>query len=162
MDLGRFAAATLIGAGVPVAFPREISAMNADQYRKFRKYAALKNTRIAYIERGDGSVALFLHGFPPNGFQWRGIVPRLSKHRRCIAPDFMGLGYTETAEQQEISPKTQAEMLAEFLDALGIPTVDIIANDTGGEVTQLFAARYPDRMRSLQCLLARAATRKES
>jgi pimeloyl-ACP methyl ester carboxylesterase len=149
MNLARFAAAALIAAEAPAARAREISAMNANQYRKSRKYAALHNCRIAYIERGRGSAALFLHGFPLNGFQWRGIIPRLSKHRRCIAPDFMGLGYTETAEHQEISPETQAEMLAQFLDELKIKTVDVIANDTGGEIAQLFVARFPDRVRTL-------------
>jgi pimeloyl-ACP methyl ester carboxylesterase len=61
----------------------------------------------------------------------------------------MGLGYTETAEHQEISPETQTEMLSDFLDALRIRAVDIIANDTGGEVAQLFVARFPDRVRTL-------------
>ena len=42
-----------------------------------------------------GQAALFLHGAPLNGFQWRGAIERLSAHRRCIAPDFMGLGYSE-------------------------------------------------------------------
>lgn len=149
MDLARFSAATLILVGAPLARAREISAINANQYRRFRKYAVLNNCRIAYIEHGRGPAALFLHGFPLNGFQWRGIIPRLSKHRRCIAPDFMGLGYTETAEQQEISPETQSEMLAEFLDELKIKTVDVVANDTGGEIAQLFAAKFPERIRTL-------------
>ena len=84
-----------------------------------------------------------------NSFQWRGVIPRLAGHRRCIAPDFMTLGYTETAENHEISPATQAEMLAEFLDALRIKTADVVANDTRGEVAQLFVARYRKRARSL-------------
>jgi pimeloyl-ACP methyl ester carboxylesterase len=61
----------------------------------------------------------------------------------------MSLGYTETAENQEITPETQAEMLAEFLDILKIKAVDIVANDTGGEVAQLFAAHNPARVRTL-------------
>jgi hypothetical protein len=56
-------------------------------------------------------------------------------------PDFTGLGYTEAAENQNISAETQAEMLAEFLDELKLKTVDVIANDTGGEIAQLFVAR---------------------
>lgn len=61
----------------------------------------------------------------------------------------MALGFRETAQGQEISLSTQAEILAEFLDALKIKTADIVANDTGGEVAQLFVARYPQSVRSL-------------
>jgi pimeloyl-ACP methyl ester carboxylesterase len=123
--------------------------MSAEEFRKRRRFATLRNSRVAYVERGHGSAAIFLHGFPLNGFQWRGVIPRLSGHRRCIAPDFMALGYTETTEGQDISPVTQADMLAEFLDSLRIENADIVANDTGGEVAQLFMARYPERVHSL-------------
>jgi haloalkane dehalogenase len=61
----------------------------------------------------------------------------------------MSLGYTETAESQEITPETQAEMLAEFLDVLEIKVVDVVSNDSGGEVAQIFVARYPTRVRTL-------------
>jgi pimeloyl-ACP methyl ester carboxylesterase len=61
----------------------------------------------------------------------------------------MALGYTETAEGQEITPTSQAEMLVEFLDVMKIKAADVVANDTGGEVAQLFVARYPQRVRSL-------------
>ena len=62
----------------------------------------------AYVERGHGKVALFLHGFPLNGFQWRGVLARFSKYRRCIAPDLMGLGYTETNDEVDITPSCVA------------------------------------------------------
>ena len=41
----------------------------------------------------------------------------------------MALGYTETAEGQEISPATQADRLAELLDALRIKTAEVVASD---------------------------------
>jgi haloalkane dehalogenase len=50
--------------------------------------------RIAHIDRGTGPAALFLHGFPLSSFQWRGAIDRLKHVRRCLAPDFMGLGHT--------------------------------------------------------------------
>jgi pimeloyl-ACP methyl ester carboxylesterase len=140
---------TFMATSFSQAYATEATTMDANHYRKLRRYAQLKNCRVAYIQRGRGPAALFLHGFPLNAFQWRSVIPRLAGHRRCIAPDFMALGYTETAEGQEITPMTQAEMLAEFLDALRIKTADIVANDTGGEVAQLFVARYPQRVRSL-------------
>lgn len=124
-------------------------AMTAAEFHASRRFAATPFGRIAYVERGRGPVALFLHGLPLNGFQWRGALARLSDTRRCVAPDFLGLGYTETRPDQDLSPVTQADMVAAFLEALSIDTADIVANDSGGAVAQLLAARHPARVRTL-------------
>ena len=113
------------------------------------RFADLPQGRIAYVERGRGPTALFLHGFPLSSFQWRDAIDRLADHRRCLAPDWMGLGETQVAPGQSVTPAAQAEMLAAFLDKLGGGPVDIIANDSGGAVAQLFLARYGERVRSL-------------
>jgi pimeloyl-ACP methyl ester carboxylesterase len=123
--------------------------LDATAYRAMRRFADLRFGRIAYVERGSGKAALFLHGAPLNGFQWRGALQRLAAHRRCIALDFMGLGYSEIPEQQSLAADAQTEMLAAFLDALGIRTVDVIASDSGGAVAQLLVARHPERVRTL-------------
>ena len=133
-------------AGAGMSLP---DILDAAAFRDSRRFVQTRFGRIAYIERGTGSAALFLHGFPLNAFQWRGAIERLSSHRRCVAPDFMGLGYTEIADSQSVTPSQQADMLAAFLDSLSIPIVDIIASDSGGAVAQLFVTRYPARSRSL-------------
>jgi pimeloyl-ACP methyl ester carboxylesterase len=61
----------------------------------------------------------------------------------------MSLGYTETPATQTISPETQVEMLGAFLDALHVDAVDLVGNDSGGLVAQLFLAKYPRRVRTL-------------
>ena len=121
----------------------------ARRYNKERRFAETAFGRIAYIDRGTGQAALFLHGFPLSSFQWRGAIDRLSTHRRCLAPDFMGLGYTEVAPGQIVAPVAQAGMIGAFLDRLEIRQVDLIANDSGGAVAQLFITRYPERVRTL-------------
>jgi pimeloyl-ACP methyl ester carboxylesterase len=101
------------------------------------------------VERGSGPAALFVHGFPMNGFQWRGSLERLSRQRRCIAPDFIGLGYTEAPDQTDLSPQAQTDMLAAFLDGLSIPAVDLVATDSGGTIAQLFVVQHPSRVRTM-------------
>jgi pimeloyl-ACP methyl ester carboxylesterase len=123
---------------------------DAATWRAERRFVDSKLGRIAYVERGAGDVALFLHGFPLNGFQWRGAFDRLSPHRRCIAPDFLALGYTEPAIGQSVGPSAQVDMLEALLGVLGVRgRVDLIANDSGGAVAQLLLARHPDRVRSV-------------
>lgn len=124
-------------------------AADAAAFLENRRFLQTRFGRIAYVERGAGEAALFLHGFPLNGYQWRGALARLSPYRRCIAPDFLGLGYTEVAPGQSVAPDAQVEMLAELLDALSIDRVDLVANDSGGQAAQLFLAKYPQRVRTL-------------
>jgi pimeloyl-ACP methyl ester carboxylesterase len=124
--------------------------VDAAWYTENRKFVQLSMARVAYVERGDGPLtALFLHGFPLNSYQWRGALDRLGKYRRCIAPDVMGLGFTEAPATQAITPATQVKMLASLLDRLNIHAVDLVGNDSGGLVSQLFLAAYPHRIRTL-------------
>jgi pimeloyl-ACP methyl ester carboxylesterase len=116
---------------------------SARRHDKERRFAQTAFGRIAYIDRGTGAAVLFLHGFPLSSFQWRGAIDRLSADRRCLAPDSMGLGHTEVAAGQSVTPSAQADMLSAFRD------VDLVANDSGGAVAQLFVTRYPQRVRSL-------------
>jgi pimeloyl-ACP methyl ester carboxylesterase len=118
-------------------------------FRAARRFATTSFGKIAYVERGTGNAALFVHGFPLNGFQWRGALDRLVAHRRCILLDWMASGYSEIPEGQTVTPADQAAMLGAFLDSLSIRTVDLVANDSGGMITQLFMARFPDRVRSV-------------
>jgi haloalkane dehalogenase len=123
--------------------------MTTAEFHASRRFVETRFGRIAYVERGSGAVALFLHGLPLNGFHWRGAIARLSASRRCVAPDFLGLGYTETRPDQDLGPTAQADMIAAVLDALSIDAVDILANDSGGAVAQLLVARHPARVRTL-------------
>ncbi|MBI3728924.1 MAG: alpha/beta hydrolase [Burkholderiales bacterium] len=122
---------------------------DAAAFHAMRRFAKLPLGKIAYVERGQGDTALFLHGAPLNGFQWRGAIDRLSSYRRCIAPDFMGLGYTEVPAPQSLTAHAQLDMLISLLDHLKLGAVDIVASDSGGAVAQLLAARYPERVRSM-------------
>ncbi|HVJ38909.1 MAG TPA: alpha/beta hydrolase [Stenotrophomonas sp.] len=123
--------------------------LDANAFHGLRRYLRTGFGDIAYVEQGQGEAALFLHGFPLNGFQWRGALPRLAPYRRCIAPDFLGLGYTRVAEGQPVAPQDQVAMLLAFMDTLGMASADLVASDSGGAVAQLLLAQHPARVRTL-------------
>ncbi|MGH8446555.1 MAG: alpha/beta fold hydrolase [Solimonas sp.] len=114
-----------------------------------RRSIATPSGRIAYAEAGSGPVALFVHGVLLNGHLWRHQIAELSDVRRCIAVDLLAHGETEVAPGQDLSVTANADMLTQFLDALQIDKVDLVANDSGGGIAQIFAARHPLRVRSL-------------
>src|SRR5437660_4725875 len=104
---------------------------------------------IGYTEQGTGPVALFVHGVLLNGYLWRHQLADLSDLRRCIAVDLLAHGDTEITPEQDVSVTANAKMLREFLDALSIDQVDLVGNDSGAGIAQIFAALYPERVRSL-------------
>lgn len=104
---------------------------------------------INYVEQGSGPVALFVHGVLLNGYFWRHQLAELGTSRRCIAVDLLAHGDTEISDTQDVSMTANAHMLIEFLDALTIDQVDLVGNDSGGGICQIFAALYPSRVRSL-------------
>jgi len=105
--------------------------------------------RISYAEAGSSPVALFVHGVVLNKHLWRHQLSGLSDIRRCIAVDLLAHGDTEIEPNQDVSVTANANMLREVLDALRIDQVDLVGNDSGGGIAQIFAALNPNRVRSL-------------
>src|SRR6201981_3671653 len=105
--------------------------------------------RISYTSAGSGPVALFVHGVVLNKHLWRHQLAGLSDIRRCIAVDLLAHGDTEIAPDQGVSVTANAKMLKEVLDALKIDQVDLVGNDSGGGIAQIFAALYPEPVRTL-------------
>jgi pimeloyl-ACP methyl ester carboxylesterase len=105
--------------------------------------------RISYSSAGSGPAALFVHGVVLNKHLWRHQLVGLSDIRRCIAVDLLAHGDTEITPDQDVSVTANAKMLKEVLDALKINQVDLIGNDSGGGISQIFAALNPERVRTL-------------
>lgn len=123
--------------------------MNGREFFANRRKVETPSGTISYVEHGNGPVALFVHGVLLNGYLWRHQLAQLGDMRRCIAVDLLAHGHTEISDIQDVSVTANAHMLAQFLDALKIDQVDLVGNDSGGGICQIFAALYPERIRSL-------------
>lgn len=104
---------------------------------------------MAYAEQGEGPAALFVHGVFLNSYYWRHVMARLSDERRCLAPDLLGHGDTPARADQDVSLRAEADALEAFCKAMGLDEVDVVANDSGSAIAQIFAARHPERIRTL-------------
>jgi pimeloyl-ACP methyl ester carboxylesterase len=104
------------------------------------------DARIAYVEEGAGPPVLLLHGCPFASFVWRNVIPELSGSFRCVAPDLLGLGDTETPAGADWSLRAQAATVLGLLDCLGIDRVHMVGHDHGGAIAQLVASEHPGRV----------------
>jgi pimeloyl-ACP methyl ester carboxylesterase len=123
--------------------------MSSQQTVVTTHHVEIPSGRIGYASAGCGPVALFVHGVVLNKHLWRHQLAGLSDIRRCIAVDLLAHGDTEITPDQDVSVTANAKMLKEALDALKIDQVDLIGNDSGGGIAQIFAALNPERVRTL-------------
>lgn len=111
---------------------------------------ALEQGTIHYREEGAGSPLVFVHGLLVDGRLWRDVTPVLTGRHRCITPDWpLGSHRSALNEGADRSPRGIAHLIADFLDALELSDVTIVANDTGGAISQILASERPERLGAL-------------
>jgi len=123
--------------------------MQLTELEAHRHSIATRSGEISYIDVGTGPVALFVHGIATNAYLWRNVIGALSGPRRCIALDLPLHGRSPVTAGQDLSIAALAAGLEDFCDALGLTGIDLVANDTGGAIAQIFAARHPQRLATL-------------
>ncbi|QRP47706.1 alpha/beta fold hydrolase [Amycolatopsis sp. FDAARGOS 1241] len=108
----------------------------------------LPQGEVRYHERGTGRPVVFVHGVLTNAQLWRKVVPTIAEAGfRCLAPDLpMGAHEIPMRADADLSAPGMSTLLGDFLDALDLHDVTLVANDTGGAITQLLLARYPSRV----------------
>jgi pimeloyl-ACP methyl ester carboxylesterase len=123
--------------------------MTTPKHALDKRHAQVGEARIAYVDVGGGPVVLLLHGCPFSSFVWRTVIARLRGRFRCVAPDLLGLGDTETPVGADWSLPGQVDAVLGLLDSLGITECAVVGHDQGGAIAQLLAARDPDRITGL-------------
>lgn len=105
---------------------------------------------IRYRDVGRGAPIVFVHGLLVDGTLWRKVTPRLEGDFRCIVPDLpLGSHRVPLAPDADRSPRGVAHLLADFMAALELEDVTLVANDTGGAIAQLLVTERPERIARL-------------
>jgi len=117
---------------------------------KHRDQLQTKSGPASYIDTGGpGRVALFVHGLGTSSYLWRHVIDQLDGQRRCVAVDLPLHGQTPAAADQDFSLPGFARFLAQFCEGLELNDIDLVANDTGGAISQVFATGHPELLHTL-------------
>jgi haloalkane dehalogenase len=115
-----------------------------------RRRLKVLDTEISYVDTGRGEPVVFLHGNPTWSYQWRNIIPHLSADRRCLAPDFVGMGWSGTSPGKAYRFVDQARYLDAWFDALELKRkVTLVGHDWGGPIAFYRARRYPTDIKAI-------------
>jgi pimeloyl-ACP methyl ester carboxylesterase len=115
-----------------------------------RSQVQTRSGPASYIDTGGpGRPALFVHGLATSSYLWRHVIEQLDGERRCVAVDLPLHGRTPAAADQDFTLPGFARFVSDFCDPLELTDIDLVANDTGGAISQAFAAGHPERLHTL-------------
>lgn len=104
--------------------------------------------RIAYVDTGNGSPVVLVHGLADDLGVWHDTISALAKHHRVIALDLLGFGKS-AKPLVEYSAATEADVVDGLLARLHVTHATVVGNSLGGWVAALLAARRPARVARL-------------
>src|SRR5881396_3523127 len=93
---------------------------------------------------------LLLHGNAESSLAWYAWVPLLARRFRVVRPDMRGYGLsTPMPRDFKWSLDVIIDDYAGLMDALGVQRFHLVAAKIGGVVARAFAARRPERVKTL-------------
>jgi pimeloyl-ACP methyl ester carboxylesterase len=120
---------------------------------------------LSFLDEGQGTPLLLLHGFCESNAIFSGLVPELRKSCRVIAPNMPGhAGLAWDAHIRSLDEL--AFWLRDLLEVLELDKIVLVGHSLGGYVATAFARHFPERLLGLGLMhstaLADADERKEN
>lgn len=108
------------------------------------------NGTLFYNQVGTGRTILLLHGLFAEKEQWDSMMCPLSEAGyQAIAPDLPGYGNSEGFTIKDYALENQVTLLHQWLDRVGVQSLDIAGSSMGGAIAALYVQHYPNQVRSL-------------
>ncbi len=106
--------------------------------------------KIAYLEReSNGETIVMLHGFAASKDNWLFFANRIPKEYRLIAFDMPAHGDSSARNDTRYDVSSLTQGVAKAIDALNLKQFHILGNSLGGYIATLYAARNPEKIKTL-------------
>jgi pimeloyl-ACP methyl ester carboxylesterase len=112
-----------------------------DRWKSAGEYFDYLGFNIFYRVEGTGPALLLIHGYPFNSWDWSLIWPTLIGRFTVIAPDMIGMGFSDKPVAYEYSVHDHADMHEALLAHLNVGVCHVLAHDLGDSVGQELLAR---------------------
>lgn len=112
--------------------------MNDEIWRKEypfeSNYLDIGGHQYHYIDEGEGTPILFVHGNPTWSFAFRKLVAGLSNDYRCIAVDHIGCGLSDKPQDYDYRLQNHIDNLCKLIEELDLDHITLVAHDWGGAI----------------------------
>src|SRR5688500_16261649 len=104
---------------------------------------------VAYVDSGgDGPPIVLVHGLSSSIGFWEYQVPTLARTHRVLALDLPGYGASGRPDAP-CTPPWYADLVAGFMDAVGVPSAVVMGHSMGGQIALTLALDHPGRVEAL-------------
>ncbi|MDO5026931.1 MAG: alpha/beta hydrolase [Tissierellia bacterium] len=103
---------------------------------------------IHYVEKGQGSPIILLHGNGEDSSYFESQIDILSDKYHVFALDSRGHGKTDFGEK-ELTIRQLAQDLDDFIEEKNLGKVDILGFSDGANIAMIYALDHPDKVGKL-------------
>lgn len=101
---------------------------------------------IHFVDEGNGTPVLMLHGNPTWSFLYRKVIKGLSGTCRAIVPDYPGFGFSNHPPNYGYTPQEHAEWVDALISRLNISYFVLVVQDWGGPIGLSIAVNRPNKL----------------
>jgi len=76
-----------------------------------RRRIDVLDAEMSYVDTGEGTPIVFLHGNPTWSYLWRNIIPHVSDRGWCLVPDLVGMGQSRAHRGWPIASSITRDIL---------------------------------------------------
>ncbi len=135
-----FVTAILLSLGASAQESPTVSAISAE-FPFESKFVSVLDSRMHYVDEGEGDPILFLHGNPTSSYLWRNVMPHLRQQGRIIAVDLIGMGKSDKPDI-DYTYDDHIRYVEGFFDALNLRNVTLVIHDWGSALGFDYASRH--------------------
>ncbi len=115
---------------------------------------ALGESKVSYVEMGEGPPVLFVHGLGGSWRNWLENIPALSRNHRVVALDLPGFG-ASPMPPEPLTISAFGDLIIAFADQLGLGAETApVGHSMGGFISTEAVIEAPERFSSLTLVAA--------
>lgn len=104
----------------------------------------LPEARIHYLEAGQGTPLVLVHGLAASWRWWGPVLAPLTRRHRVYAFDLPGFG--QSRANRRLSLNWARQMLCRLMEALDLERASLVGHSMGGRICMDVAANCPERV----------------
>jgi len=112
-------------------------------------FVEVDSARVHYQKAGRGPALVLIHGLVGSARNWYRNIGELAQDATVYAIDLLNMGESDRIPGLDASLKGTADIIARWMEAVGIPHADVAAVSHGGALAMMLAARHPERVGKL-------------
>jgi pimeloyl-ACP methyl ester carboxylesterase len=113
------------------------------------RFIEVDGLRTHYLEAGEGPPVVLFHSgeFGASAeLSWEYLIPRLARHFRVIAPDWLGFGSTAKVHDFESKRTRMFSHMVRFIQVMALDRAHFVGNSMGATFLLQLAAERPCRL----------------